>query len=220
MRVTHKFTLLMLLLLLSPVDSENALAQIKPKTTGLGLRGSYWNMRNSSNLRFDRGADHEAVDLGGAGGWLHFFSRTSDSWFIEFHLGAVADLIEHRQHLAGEDSRVLALAPVLLGLRHPLVSPANPSALRPYIAFGGGPYWIADIIVLDRYSHQETLVDSKLYPGAYAGGGLEFMLSSNFGLSFDVKYHFVDLAARHEYSGYEYAVGMQFYWGDYKENRQ
>ncbi len=207
--------------MLSILSATAAFAQIKPKTTGFGLRGSYWDMRrNTSVFHIQNGPEYDTVDLGGAGGWLYFFSRTSESWFLELHLGGAASVIEQREYFAGKDTRVLAVVPVLLGMRHPLLSPANASALRPYIAFGAGPYWIADVFVRERNYEEEVSVASKLHPGAYAGGGMEFMLSSSFGLNFDVKYHFVNLNAHDEHSGYEYAVGIQFYWGDYKSVRR
>ena len=208
--------------LLSTLNAATALAQIKPKTAGLGLRGSYWNIHGHSPAVYVRnGSYNDLVDLGGAGGWLYFFSRTSDSWFLELHLGGVADVIERREYFEGTDTRVLAIVPVLLGLRHPLVSPHNTTALRPYLACGGGPYWIADVFVRERYyGDQEVMISSKLHPGGYAGGGLEFMFSSNLGLNFDIKHHFVNFNVHDEHSGYEYAVGVQFYWGDYKPARR
>jgi outer membrane protein W len=137
------------------------------------------------------------------------------------HLGGIADVIERREYIEGADTRILTVIPVLLGLRHPLVSPFNGAALRPYIAFGGGPYWIGDVFVRERYyDSQEVAIASKLHAGGYAGGGLEFMLSSNFGLNFDVKHHFVNFNVNDEHSGYEFGMGLQFYWGDYKPARR
>jgi hypothetical protein len=221
MKSTTKYALLTVVAL-SALAAATAFAQIRPQTAGLGLRGSYWNIKgHTPMMHVWTGPEYDLVDVGGAGGWLYFFSRTSDSWFLELHLGAFADVIERHEYLEGTDTRVLAVAPVLLGLRHPLLSPHNPAALRPYIAFGGGPYWIADIFVQERYyEHQEVEIASKLHPGGYAGGGLDFMLSSNFGLNFEVKHHFVNFNVHDEHSGYEFAMGVQFCWGDYKPARR
>lgn len=221
MKTAGKYFILSGLLLIAQQPAP-ASAQISPKTTGLGLYGSYWNMRGHTAGVYVRNTlTDDLIRLGGAGGWLHFFSRTGDYWFLELRLGGVADVIEQHEGFAGEETRVLAVAPVLLGLRHSLLSPHSSSALRPYIAFGGGPYWIAEVLVREnRYEEEEVSVDSELHPGAYAGGGLEFMLSSNFGLNFEIKHHFVDFNVHNEHSGYEYAVGVQFYWGDYKPARK
>jgi outer membrane protein W len=187
---------------------------------GIGLRGSYWDMSDNATLVsiIDRHR-HRVVDFGGAGGWLNFFSRTSDNWFLEFSLGAVARVVDEVEHAEGQDTQVKTVVPVLIGMRYHFLSPANRGALRPYLSFGGGPYWIADIFVRDRYYEEEVTVNSELKTGGYAGLGLDFMMTDWFGLNFDVRRHFVSFNTNSEHSGYEYALGIQFMWGNYRPER-
>lgn len=115
----------------------------------------------------------------------------------------------------------MTVVPVLLGMRYHLFSPQNRSNIRPYVAFGAGPYWFADIFVHEEYwDEEEVTINSKLKAGGYAGGGLDFMLTSWFGLNLDVKYHFVDFNSNSDFSGYEYGLGLQFMWGKYRPGRR
>jgi outer membrane protein W len=134
---------------------------------------------------------------------------------MEFSLGGVGRAETRELHYYGEDVEVDAVASALIGLRHDLFSIRNPGAMQPYLAFGGGPYWINEILVEDRAFglDEEVTVKSKPKPGAYAGAGLNFMLSNWFGINFDVKYHFVDLNVNHDYSGWEYGFGVLVAWG-------
>ena len=197
--------------------SSRAAAQMKPRAAGIAVRGSYWDMDNSATLvRVSDFSNRQVINTGGAGVWLNFFSRTSDNWYLEFNLGGVATVVEDVVHAEGEDVHVTAVVPVLLGMRYQFLSPDNQSALRPYFSFGAGPYWLADILVKDRYDEDEVTIDARLKSGGYAGGGLDFMITDWFGLNFDVKYHFVGFNAKGENSGYEYGLGIQFRWGNYR----
>jgi hypothetical protein len=176
--------------------------------------------RSGTLLRVENYNDHRLVDLGAGGGWLTFLSRTSDAWFLEFSLGGVAKQVESVQYIGGEDTHVLALVPVLAGMRFDMLSAHNRSALRPYLAFGAGPYWVADIFVQDRYFEEEVHVSSDLHAGGYLGGGIDFMIFNWFGLNFDVRRHFVNFDANNEHSGYEYGMGLQFMWGNYRSEKK
>jgi hypothetical protein len=164
--------------------------------------------------------DYRAVDVGNGGGWIFFFSRVDQQTFFEFSLGAVGSVKSETHHDFGEDIDVTAITPVLLGFRHNLFSYYSQSALQPYIAYGAGPYWLHDITVRERFYGDEAIVRSKIKPGAYAGGGMNFMMASWFGLNFDVKYHFIDFNVNHDYSGFEYGLGFSFMWGRYKTGRR
>jgi outer membrane protein W len=200
--------------------NTNALAQARPKMAGIGFRGSFWNMNDNATLvSITDNYRHRVVSTGGAGGWVNFFSRTSDNWFLEFSLGAVAKTVDEVLHPDGVDTRVNVVVPVLLGMRFHLFSPTNRGALRPYLSFGGGPYWIADIFSKERYYAEEVIIKSELKTGGYAGVGMDFMLADWFGLNFDVRRHFVNFNTNSDYSGNEYALGIQFMWGNYRPSR-
>lgn len=196
-------------------------AYAQTRSAGIGIRGSYWNMnRGGSLLRIENNHERQFVDLAGGGGWLSFLSRTSDSWFMEFSLGGLANTVEHVSYRDREDTRVKAMVPVLIGMRFHLLSAHNRGALRPYLAFGAGPYWAADVFVENYYYRDETHVDSELFAGGYLGGGMDFMILSWFGLNFDARRHFVGFDTNNEHSGYEYGLGVQFMWGNYRPERR
>jgi hypothetical protein len=200
---------------------EYSPVQAQARSTGIGLRGSYWNMNNGPAQIIVTNHDrYTGVDVGNAGGWIFFFSRVDEQTFFEFSLGAVGSVKSETYDGFNENVDVTAVTPILLGFRHNLFSLYNRSTLQPYVAYGAGPYWLHDITVHERFYGDEVLVKSKIKPGAYAGGGVNFMLASWFGLNFDVKYHFLDFNVNHDYSGFEYGLGFSFMWGHYKSGRQ
>jgi len=187
------------------------------RSTGIGLRGTYWNMNNGpAHVIVADHKDYSAVEVGNGGGWIFLFSRLDEQTFFEFSLGAVGSVKSETRREFGEDVDITAVTPVLLGFRHNLFSMRSRSALQPYIAYGAGPYWLHDIKVRDDLYEDEAIVKSSLKPGAYAGGGMNFMATSWFGLNFDVKYHFIDFNVNHDISGFEYGLGFCFMWGRYR----
>lgn len=200
----------------------SAQAQHTPRSTGLVVRGSFWDMNEGpDHIRIIDRPHYHAVEGGGAGGWLTLLSRTSDYWFMEFSLGGISREIASVSRIDGQDTQVMTVVPVLLGMRFYPLPAQNRSNLRPYLAAGGGPYWFADVFVREEYFHDEEVnVDTELKPGGYLGGGLDFMLTSWLGLNFDAKYHFVDFNANSDFSGYECGFGLQFMWGKHRPARR
>jgi len=199
-----------------------ATAQVRPRSAGIGFRGTYFRMNHSKpeiTVATKYGASE--VNVGGGGGWIYFFSRIDNNSIMEFSLGAVGKAETVSNNIEGDEVDVEAMASILFGIRHELFSAYNYNAMRPYIAFGAGPYWLCDISVENDHwgQEEEVIVSSTLKPGGYAGGGLNFMLTSWFGLNFDVKYHFVNFNVNHDYSGWEYGIGFMFAWGDYRPRR-
>lgn len=187
------------------------------RSTGIGLRGTYWNMNNGpAHVLVTHHDDFNAVDVGNGGGWIYLFSRLDEQTFFEFSLGAVGSVESISGSGFNDNVDITAVTPVLLGFRHNLFSMRSRSALQPYIAYGAGPYWLHDIKVREDLYEDEAIVKSKLKPGAYAGGGMNFMATSWFGLNFDVKYHFIDFNVNHDLSGFEYGLGFCFMWGRYR----
>jgi len=204
-----------ILMLYSAVD---ALAQKERASTGITFRMGFWNMGNASDfLTYVQENDREFVETGGFGGWVTFVSRTSDYWLFEFSLGGFgrAESIESFSHFDFEDEvDATAVVPVLFGVQRDFLSVGNSSDLRPYVAFGGGPYWITD--VHERKSLDREEVISRIDPGIYFGGGLHFFLSQKFALNFDAKYHMVNFDPDNDISGLEVGLGFSIMWGKYK----
>jgi len=200
----------------------DVMADIKPRSAGIGFRGTFWRSNmDRSDIFVSNSVSHTEVDVGGGGGWIYFFSRVDNDWIFEFSIGAVGKADVKESYYYGEDVHVDAIVPVLFGLKHDLFSVYSRSALRPYLSLGGGPYWLSNIDVKDRHyeMEEEVRVRTKLKPGGYAGGGMNFMFSSWFGINFDAKYHFVDFNVNHDYSGWEYGFGFFFTWGRYRPSR-
>jgi hypothetical protein len=203
------------------IVSTNVQAQMPARSAGIGVRGSYWRMNNSpEQIIVTNHTDYHTVNVGNAGGWIFFLSRMSEQTFFEFSMGGIGNVESKRYHSFGEDVDVTAVTPLLLGFRLNLFSIDYQNALQPYLAFGGGPYWLHDINVTERYYDEEVVVKSKVKGGAYAGGGMNFMMTSWLGLNFDVKYHFIDFNVNQDYSGFEYGLGVVFMWGKYNPDRR
>ncbi len=193
-------------------------AQYRPKNLGFGLRGSFWNMnKNDGGVRITSNRFHNDVSVNGAGAWLYFFSRIDDYWFVEFNLGGISEVKADDYYYNNDKVDVAAITPFLLGFRQDLMHPRSYSALRPYLSFGVGAYWISDIRVrqYDYYS-DEVVVDTNFEPGGYAGGGFNFHLTPNLSLNLDAKYHFIDYNVKHDYSGFDFGLGISFMWGRYR----
>lgn len=188
------------------------------KSTGIGFRGSYWKMADNPDLvSVSNHFGNTSVNVGSGGGWLFLFSRVNDYMFFEVTLGAVGN-VEEETYLYDTNTNVdvFAVTPILLGVRYDLLPAENQSGLRPYISLGGGPYWVSTVNVKETAFHEEVTVNTEFNRGGYAGGGVNFMLSSWLGLNFDMKYHFIDFNKNHKYSGYEWGMGVSVMWGSYK----
>lgn len=188
-------------------------------TTGIGLRGSYWNVIEGANhIQVKNYGDYTEVNMGGYGGSIYFFSRAYRQLFLEFSVGAVGGAnTKGTVYHDAENVDASAVVPVLFGIRYDLLPLESPSALQPYVAFGLGVYWLNDVSVKNKdMIDEEVTVDSASRPGAYAGFGLNFMLSRKFGFNADVKHHFVDFQREGYNSGFECAFGLMFMWGKYK----
>lgn len=190
-------------------------AQPVARTAGLVVRGTFWDLdRFSARVHVLEDVERGEVRVGGGGGWLVFFSRLNEYTFLEFGIGAIGT-VEATTSYHGDEFDAQGIVPVVFGVRHQLVSPWSRGSLQPYVGFGGGPYWLADVQGRDSELGEEVIVSTDLKPGAYLNGGAYFMLSSWFGLNFDVKYHYVNLNVNHERSGYEYGLGVSIMWGRY-----
>ena len=186
------------------------------KSTGIGLRCSYYDMTNGPmEVSVINHGQHTKANVGGGGGWLYLYSRVGDNLFLEINVGAVGEVREETHNYNESKIDVSAITPILLGLRQELLSPYNQSNLRPYFSFGAGPYWISDVIVREDSFSEEVSVNTILERGGYLGGGFDFKLCSWLAFNFDAKYHFIDFDKKHELSGVDYGLGFTIMWGNY-----
>ncbi len=191
------------------------------RSNGLGVRTSFWNITNHpTRIRASEYGQKATVDIGGIGAYLYFSSRLRQNAFLEFHLGMVGGVHQEQTNYFIESSEASAIVPILFGIRYDLLSTNIPTAIQPYIALGGGPYWTSRILANDIKSGGEAIIDSKLKYGVYAGGGVNLMIASWLALNCDFKYHFVDFKVEREYSGLEFGLGFSVMWGRENETFQ
>jgi len=207
-----------ILVVLFLFTSVGLAGQTDVKSTGIGFRGTYWKMAENQDLvSVSNHFGNTSVNVGSGGGWLYLFSRVNDYMFFEVTLGTVGSVDEETYYYETNTKvDVFAVTPILLGVRYDLLSAENQSGLRPYISFGGGPYWISTVSVRETAFDEEVTVSTEFNRGGYVGAGVNFMLASWLGLNFDMKYHFIDFNKNHKYSGYEWGMGFSVMWGSYK----
>ena len=197
--------------------SVNLFAQREVKSTGIGIRGTYWNMTDDpTHIRVSNTGEYSTITSGSGGGYLFLISRMSSNTLFELSIGAVGQVEEESHHYFYNDIDVTAVTPLLFGLRFELTPPEAQNSLKPYLALGGGPYWLSNINVKEGFFEDEVIVDTKLHRGGYLGGGANFLLSDWFAINFDMKYHFLDFNVKHPNSGFEYGIGFSFMWGRYR----
>ena len=123
------------------------------------------------------------------------------------------------KEISKEEVEVSSMIPLLMGLRYNVLRLRNPSAIQPYVTFGGGPYWLFDISARDEWGlNEEVAIKSKTLAGVYGGGGMYFNIASWLAFNFDIKYHFINFDPNHDYSGFEFGMGFGILWGRYTPN--
>ena len=121
---------------------------------GVGFRASYWNgSGKSTEIRVRNASGTSDVMVNGFGGWLYFFSRAYDNWFMELNVGGVAMVdVKNASTEDGSDPietsesvDVETIAPILLGLRYDLFAARLPGAFHPFLSAGFGPHIINNV---------------------------------------------------------------------------
>ena len=189
----------------------------KARTGGIVFLGGYWDTQNdwAPIQKVTNGLD-ETVYVGGYVGWIDFYSRLDDHFFLYCGMGAGADVMV-TDEFETDEVRVKAITPLIFGARYDLVSADRITAVQPYVSAGAGPYWEHHIHVIDNtFSDSDQVsVQSNVRFGLYWGGGAFYRITDTFVLNFDMKYHLLDLDVHNEFSGYEIGIGFGFFWGEY-----
>ncbi len=201
------------------MSSHDLLAQGISRSSGIGLRVSYWNIANHpTRFNISDGGTRTVYDFSGFGSSLYFFSRLHNSdWFLEFSLGTVANVHGEENDVVSKTVEVSAIIPFLLGLRYDLLSNRFASSIQPYVTGGGGAYWSTAFTVRNQLTGEQGNGQADLRLGAYTGGGVNFVFFSIFALNFDLRYHFVDFQRKQDPSGLEFGLGLSFMWGRKRE---
>jgi len=191
-------------------------AQTDLKSTGIGIRGSFYNpSKQTSSVRVSRGPGYSVDNTVSAGGFLYVFSRISESTLLEFSIGNIASVEQEVSFIASQKVDVFNMTPILFGLRYDFLQSQNRSILQPYLSGGFGAYVFSDVKVVQDILHEDVEVSSNAKPGLYLGGGLNIRLGSWVSLNFDAKYHLVNVNPDYERSGFEFGIGFNFSWGSF-----
>ncbi len=195
-----------------------AYSETYQRSTGIGFRGSYWTGNDTESQIIVEDYYHQTnVDIEGAGGWMSFYTRVAPNMMLEFSLGSMGKAETQSIDFFGEDVKAEAVTGALLGLHYELFPFRNITAFKPYLSAGMGPYWLSDINVQNRdfTDNNKVNIKTRLRGGGYTGAGMNFMFSNWFGLNFDIRYHFINFNPMHKYSGWDYGLGINFYWGEF-----
>jgi outer membrane protein W len=194
-------------------------AQGITRSTGLGLRGSFWKVEGrTSGIRVSSSDNTASVDVEGVGGSLTFFSRLSGNWFMESALGTASRIHTAKTGEDDSDVDISALIPFLIGARYDFLAGRARSAIQPYLCAGAGAYWLAQTAVQSTGSRDASVsIGTDFHFGGYMGAGVHVSVNNWFALNADARYHFVDFSRRNSNSGYELGFGFCFIWGRQRE---
>lgn len=187
----------------------NSFGQSMTRPRGIGLRGGFWKAKNEESMR----RSHQTspliiVDFSVASGSLYFFSRLKENLFLETSISALGKVfLEYDSQDAVTE--VSAIVPFLCGIRYDLSLSKVGSAFQPYAGSGLGPYLISEHLTVNSSGSDE--VDLKF--GLYVGVGMNVAIQSWFAFNCDMRYHFINLQAGEDYSGFQFCVGFCHMWG-------
>ena len=202
-----------------------ALNQGLTRPYGAGFRASYWNgSGKSTEINVSNASGTADVRVNGFGGWIYFFSRAYDNWFMELNVGGVTMVdIKNASNEEGTDPagttksvEVETIAPILLGLRYDLFATRLPGAFLPYLSAGLGPHILNQVKSEGAAGSEEQNIKTTVGYGGYIGGGTHVRLNSWSALNFDLKYH-NDFENEKKYQGIEFGIGCSFMWGKQRE---
>ncbi len=193
------------------------------RSSGLGFRASFWTTSEglfSFTVTRDVTERQEVFLNGFIGGWLNYYSRINDRWFLEFSLGTMVNAEAETRVEDFVKVEAGLITPFLFGARFDLLSLRGSGALQPYLSFGGGPYWQTVVLVDEDSSIGNTEVtvgNSRLDIGGYFGAGVNIAPVSWFAFTFDMKYHAINLEVGNGNSGFDFGIGVTFMWGKKRE---
>jgi hypothetical protein len=181
---------------------------------GFSLRGSYWSARHDDAvISVNTGIHGDDVVVGGAGGWLSFYSGVGERGCIEFSIGGLGRAEVADRNLFSDHVEVTGAMPILIGMQFPLFGERTFSAFQPYVSLGGGPYILSNVHVNDNdLMNDEVTVKNKVRPGAYGALGGYFLFTRWFAFQGEFRYHMVNFNPDDDYSGYELGFGLAFFW--------
>ena len=195
---------------------NSILAQGISRSSGIGVRASFWKPHNLASQE-NVGTFPIKTSVGsGEGGYLYYYTRLKESWYLEMLFGTTGSIVFSKIGTLGTYSAEMSVTPLLFGARNDLLSLEHGSIFQPYWSFGGGMHWIS-MAKSSIVQGIDTDVGSKSQLGIYIGTGLNALLSSRFALNADLKYHLLEFNPESEYSGFEYAFGITYMWGDNPE---
>lgn len=211
------------------------MAQYNTRTTGIGMRGSFWALPEPDNhVAVTYPNSTHKIDVGGMGGSFYIMKRVNERLLAEMSFGGYGsvkgetdnwdydnDHYYHHQHdcCADDDQENLdisAITPALFGMRFYPLPMWNRSGIQPYAAAGIGPYFISDISVRDDGFNGEVTSNWSTKAGGYLGCGVDIVMTSWLAFNVDARYHLVGFNPDNDYSNIEWGCGLQFMWGKWR----
>jgi hypothetical protein len=191
-------------------------AQGISRSSGIGVRWSIWKPHNIGSHVYVGPFPVIATVGSGEGGYLYYFTRLKENWYLETMFGGTGNVIYSRVGPFGTYTAEMSVTPLLFGARNDFLSLEHGSIFQPYWSFGGGLHWISEI-KSSTVAGVNAKVGSDAQIGVYIGTGVNALLSSRFALNADFKYHLLEFNPEREYSGFEYSFGITYMWGDNPE---
>ncbi len=195
-------------------------SNFETRSAGIALKGSLWNAATSytSQVRVSNFDDVTNIETGKAGGWICFYNRLNANWMVELGLGGSGRVYIIDDDWSNNQVEVNGVTPVVIGVQFYPFAAKTLRNLFPYLSVGGGPYWITNVKVEEHTFGMDTRVGTNtvVKPGFYLGGGLHYMMSSWFGIGMDMRHHIVDMDLDHPDSGWEFGLGVEFFWGNFE----
>lgn len=193
-------------------------AQPKLNSTGIGLRGSFYNPSTqntgvSYSTQIGR-LVNKTVNLGGC---LYLFSRISEKSLLEFSIGNFTRAEEEISYIASHKVDAWGMTSILFGLRYEILQLPHNGILLPYLNGGFAVYIFSDVKVLQELRYEQVEVFTNVKPGLYLAIGLNIQVRSWIALNLDGKYHFVNINPDYPYSGFEFGMGFNFSWGSFEK---
>jgi hypothetical protein len=192
-------------------------AQSYVKSTGIGLRGSFYNSGDEpAGVNINRYTHYCVNSTGNTGGNIFIYSRFTKTTVFEFSIGNIATVEQVSSYIGAQDVNVFGMTPILFGLRYDFLQSQAEGFLQPYLSGGLGGYLFSDVRVNQKIMQENVAVTTEIKPGIYLGFGLNIHLGSWIAFNIDGKYHLVNVNPDFQNSGTEFGFGFVFSWGNFE----
>ncbi|MFC2133193.1 hypothetical protein ACFLTH_01130 [Bacteroidota bacterium] len=198
-------------LILIILFGSTSFAQCYNRSSGIGFRMGFWQIGENDNLTaVSNFGNSESVTIGGIGFWLNYFSQVNQDLFFELSIGAAARVEENEFSDYSDHSKVSFVLPIIFSIKRIISFPADMHMIEPYLTVGAGPYLTGHVRENDTFDSEEVVIKSNI--GICGGGGINFLMSNWLAVTFDIKYHLINLDPSNDFSDIDLGMGLNFRW--------